>query len=104
MLEEPNEAAVPHEDPLLQDPRKRLPCGHRPPIRTRTRCRRALRGRTILYPQCATRATARRGSGPAHTKATAAPADEDGAVADHFAGRPGGVPFKLVGVGGHWHP
>ncbi len=22
-------------------------------------------------------------------------------MADHFAGRPGGVPFKLVGVGGH---
>ena len=48
MLEEPNEAAVAHEDPLLQDPRKRLPCGHSPPIRKRTRCRlgRALRGRT----------------------------------------------------------
>ncbi len=45
MLEEPNEAAVPHEGPLLQDPRKRLPCGHSPPIRTRTLSQRDADGR-----------------------------------------------------------
>ena len=105
MLEEPNEAAVPHEDPLLQDPRKRLgtmraqpahpqahampTAGPGAPLRGRTLSARPLRGGGV--DRHIPRRLQRRRMKTAQWPTTLPRAAR-------------GVPFKLVGVGGHWHP